>query len=101
MTDFFGGVAQVEVLPALKESNSTLPAVSTRLSQNILSDTDVDYHQSEIYKHADDELLALLKEARVPQSPSAQGMLRAWAGLFVLGLLFFWASTRTSNMEKQ
>ena len=67
------------------------------VSEDYQVDTNVDHYQPRLYEHPDDELLALLSDAPIAQQASAQGPLKAWASMLVVGFLFFCASLRTRS----
>lgn len=91
------------MLPALPASNSfltsdDLPVNQSEIlgSQNIEPEADAtDHDLSRSYKHADGELLELLNGTPIKQNSSAQGVVRAWAAMVMLGLLSAWVGVRT------
>lgn len=91
-------MAQVEILPALVTSShpalpsTDIPANASELAQDSLLEVGFDYEPGP-HSHLDDEILAVLKDARLALDRFE--VLRAWAAVAVMGTLFAWVGTRT------
>jgi hypothetical protein len=100
VTDFFGGVAQAEVLKPVGPASNISQSVSTESEGLILQATSEhldDTHFPTSLKSQDRELLALL-DSSLPQRTESDALTRtarAWGSVALVGALVGWVSVRT------
>ncbi|KZP33865.1 hypothetical protein FIBSPDRAFT_906727 [Athelia psychrophila] len=87
ITDFFGGVAQVEVLPPSAE-----PFKSSSLQD--ASDDDIPPEKMKELDSTDERLPAQSSRLSAPWWDAASSMLRAWGSVGLAGVLIGWVATR-------
>lgn len=89
ITDFFGGVAQVEVLPPSAEvfKSSSLQDASS-------NDNTASGQMKEMDSTGEERLRAQPPRLSDPWWDAASSMLRAWGSVGLVGVLIGWVATR-------
>ncbi|KAI0697028.1 peptidase C13 family-domain-containing protein [Cytidiella melzeri] len=102
VTDFFGGVAQAEILPPLTSSSNSTPSVSAK-PESVTQHFSLEKDTGQIpfpYGTDDGGLLVLVDRqmSRCADNGTLRRAARAWASMALVGALVGWASMRPRTL---